>query len=317
MKKANNQICADAGGKYCPCHLAYSGDCIKCSLIQGCRTCDCKWQGVCIYNELQHSKNVSVNERKEVLCQIVETKEVENNTFLIKIQVPKHLINDLCSPGAYVLLKSKDKNNQIFNTPISVMDVDLENSILEVVIKPVGIKTKSIVNFDEVWVKAPYFNGIFGIKEVKTNSHANCVVVLNGLSQINSINVIKRLLRNNNKVEVFINNKSSVLDVVIDKIINLGVNIQSIDLYEDKDFLIDYIRRNNVEFVYSSGSARFSKYVMELVDSIDENIKLAISNNNLICCGEGICGACTININGQRVKTCKAQVDSREYLKTI
>ena len=49
MERPNNQFCADAGGKFCPCHLGKSGDCIKCSLIRGEKTCDCKWQGVCIY----------------------------------------------------------------------------------------------------------------------------------------------------------------------------------------------------------------------------------------------------------------------------
>ena len=33
MERPNNQFCADAGGKFCPCHLGKSGDCIKCSLI--------------------------------------------------------------------------------------------------------------------------------------------------------------------------------------------------------------------------------------------------------------------------------------------
>jgi succinate dehydrogenase/fumarate reductase-like Fe-S protein len=69
--------------------------------------------------------------------------------------------------------------------------------------------------------------------------------------------------------------------------------------------------------VYSGASHRFSKEVMDIVDSVDKNIKLAISNNNLICCGEGVCGACTVNINGQRVKTCKSQVDSRDYLNSL
>ena len=77
MERPNNQFCADAGGKYCPCHLAYSGDCIKCSLIRGEKTCECKWQGVCIYNELQHNKIVPVEEREELLCKVVESKEIE------------------------------------------------------------------------------------------------------------------------------------------------------------------------------------------------------------------------------------------------
>ena len=56
---------------------------------------------------------------------------------------------------------------------------------------------------------------------------------------------------------------------------------------------------------------------MNIVNSIDENIRFAISNNNLICCGEGICGACSINLNGLKVKTCKTQVSSKEYLDSI
>lgn len=56
---------------------------------------------------------------------------------------------------------------------------------------------------------------------------------------------------------------------------------------------------------------------MNIIDAIDENIKLAVSNNNLICCGEGICGACCIDLNGVKVKSCKTQINSREYLKSI
>ncbi|WP_331681690.1 2Fe-2S iron-sulfur cluster-binding protein [Romboutsia sp.] len=314
MKKANMQLCADAGSKYCPCHLAYSGDCIKCPIICGKKNCDCLWQGVCIYNELQHSKNVPICERKKSLCKIKEVDNLGNDTFLVKIQVPNDMIRDLCSPGAYVLIKSQDKNSDVFNAPISVMDVDMENSILEVIIKPRGIKTKNIINFDEVWVKGPYFNGIFGIKQIKGAYKTNTVVVLNGLSQVNSINIVKRLLENKNNVEVFINNQATILEVVIDKLKNLGVNIYNTDLNEDRDFLIDYIRRNNVELVYSGGANAFNKYVMDIVNSVDENINFAISNNNLICCGEGVCGACTIDINGEKVKSCKAQIDSRDFL---
>ncbi len=317
MKKSNIQFCADAGGRYCPCHLAYSGDCIKCSLIRGGKVCDCKWQGVCIYNQLQHDKISGVNERKEVLCDILDSEEIGIDLYLIKIQIPKCMTKDLCEPGAYVFLKDKNKENTMFNAPISVMDIDEENNILEVIVHPRGVKTKPIVKADKVFVKAPYFNGIFGIKEVKSNMNQNCVVILNGLSQVNSINVIKRLIKNNNHVEVFLNTKGGVLDIVKEKILNMGVNINDINLRQDKDLIADYIRRENVSFVYSGASVGFSKDVMNIVDSVDKNIKFAISNNNLICCGEGICGACVVNMNGCQVKTCKAQLDSREYLHSI
>ncbi len=310
-------ICADSGSKHCPCHLAYSNNCIRCNMLNKNKTCDCMWQGVCVYNEINHNKNAPVLERQEYLCDIEDIASIEENTYMIKIKIPKKLSKDLCSPGAYILVKSKDKERDVFNAPISVMDVDLENNILSVVIKPIGVKTKSIINFDKVYIKGPYFNGIFGIKEIKSTSKSNCLVILNGLSQVNSINVIKRLIENGNKVDVFINHKGVILYNVIKKIQDLGASIYHIDIEEDKKFITDYIKTNDIKLVYSGASNHFNKSVMNIVDSVDENIKLSVSNNNLICCGEGICGSCSVDLNGLKVKTCKTQVNSREYLKSI
>ncbi len=309
--------CADSGSKYCPCHLAYSKDCIRCNMLNKNETCDCIWQGVCIYNEVNHNKNSKVIERQEYLCDIEAKTSIEENTYLIKIKIPKELSKDLRSPGAYVFIKGKDKESNIFSAPISVLDVDLEKNTLEVIIKQVGIKTKGIINSDQVYIKGPYFNGLFGIKDIKSMSKSNCLVILNGLSQVNSINVIQRLIENNNKVDVFINHNGVILDNVIQKIYDLGASIYHIDIEEDKEFIADYIKSNDIKLVYSGASNRFNKEVMNIIDAIDENIKLAVSNNNLICCGEGICGACCIDLNGVKVKSCKTQINSREYLKSI
>ena len=158
------------------------------------KTCDCMWQGVCIYNEVKHNKNSPVVQRSEYLCDIESMKVVEDNTYLIRIKIPKELSKDLRSPGAYVLIKRKDKESDIFSAPISVMDVDLDKNILEVIVRPIGIKTKGIINFNQVYIKGPYFNGLFGIKDIKSTSKSNCLIILNGLSQVNSINVIRRLI---------------------------------------------------------------------------------------------------------------------------
>lgn len=317
MERANNQFCADAGGKYCPCHLAYSGDCIKCSLIRGAKTCECKWQGVCIYNELEHNKIVPVEERKESLCKIIEKKEIESNIYLLKIKIPSYLIRDLREPGAYVFLKDKNRESGFFNAPISVMDVDEENNILEVIVGARGIKTKPLIKCNEVIVKAPYFNGIFGLKEIKSNQYDKCVVILSGLSQVNSLNVIKRLLRNNNEVEVFIDEDGKRIEIIEEKIKDMGVNIQLFNLDDKRESLINYLKNNNISFVYSCGLIYFNKDILQLIDSIDNKIKFAIPNNNLICCGEGICGACTVRLNNCRIKTCKAQINGRDFINSL
>lgn len=113
---------------------------------------------------------------------------------------------------------------------------------------------------------------------------------------------------------MFINNQADILDEVVDKLEKLGINVYITDINENKDFLLDYIKRNDISLVYSAGGNRFNKYIMDIVDEYSKDIKFAISNNNLICCGEGICGACIVNVNGEKVKSCKMQINSRDFL---
>ncbi len=317
MKRICIQPCADCASEYCPCHLAYSGDCIQCSLIQGSKTCDCIWQGVCIYNEVEHNKNMNLNEKIEVLCNINKKKELLKDVYLLEIKTTKKLLEQLVNPGSYILLRGKSELDSKYNVPISVMDIDLENELLKVIIKEVGHKTKTLLSCDEVWVRGPYLNGVFGLKEFKLTGNSNVAVILSGLSQVNAPKIIKYILKNNNNVEVFVDTRRTILDEVIEKIKKLNVNIHFINIKEDEALIKDYIIRNNVALVYSGGFNSFNKETMKLVDSIDENIRFAIANNNLIVCGEGICGGCTVVVNGKRIKSCKAQIDARDYLKSL
>ena len=93
--------------------------------------------------------------------------------------------------------------------------------------------------------------------------------------------------------------------------------INYFNIEKDKQLLFNYIKDKKISFVYCAASVEFSRQIMNILNSVDKNIKLSISNNNLICCGEGICGACIVDLNGKKVKTCKAQIDSREYLTHI
>ena len=102
-----------------------------------------------------------------------------------------------------------------------------------------------------------------------------------------------------------------------EKIESMNVKINYFNIEKDKQLLFNYIKEKEISFVYCAASVEFSRQIMNILNSVDKNIKLSISNNNLICCGEGICGACIVDLNGKKVKTCKAQIDSREYLTYI
>ena len=148
MEKNIIRFCADAGGKYCPCHLAYSGDCIKCPMIQGKNKCDCDWQGVCTYNLLNHSRISPIDERKEILCDILSTEQIGDNLYLIKIKVPKDIAKYLYEPGVYVFLKDKDKNIvgvQQSNTKFSYVDLYFNDKVTTIDNVDEGIGKLSLV----------------------------------------------------------------------------------------------------------------------------------------------------------------------------
>jgi NAD(P)H-flavin reductase len=264
-----------------------------------------------------HNRNIPSNEKMDVLCDIQTKKEILEDIYLLEIKTPKKLLEELVNPGSYIILRCEDEVDSRYNVPISVMDIDIENEILTVVVKEVGHKTKSLLSFDKIWVRGPYLNGVFGLKEFKLTSNSNVAVILSGLSQVNAPKIIKYLQKNNNNVEVFIDSRRTIVNQVVEKIKELDVNIHIINTKEDEQLIKDYIVRNNVKLVYSGGFNKFNKEIMELVDSIDENIRFTIANNNLIVCAEGICGGCTVVVNGKRVKSCKAQIDARDYLKSL
>ena len=53
------------------------------------------------------------------------------------------------------------------------MDVDLDTSNLEMVIKTVGVKTKDIIKFNKVYIKGPYIKWLISSKFNKCNPKIN------------------------------------------------------------------------------------------------------------------------------------------------
>lgn len=310
-----SNVCVDAGGMYCPCHLAETKDCILCSHLNGEKLCDCKWQGICVYQNFIKNNEIISKPREEVLCEVKKHEEVEKDIHLLEIEIPKDLASDLIHPGSYVLLRGESRIEEKFNSPISVMNVDLDKNLLIVVVESLGPKTKDLLKSKKVFIKGPYMNGIFGIKNLKTIKEKKALLLSRGLSQVTLINVANQLLKNNNKIKIFIDtNGKSILKVKEILSNKENVDIHYIEFSEQVQLIKDELK-SEVQLVYSAGSNFFNRKVMNLVDEINDTIPLTITNNNLICCGEGLCGACIIKIKGEKIRTCKTQVEPRIYLK--
>lgn len=315
--------CIDSGTEYCPCHLAEAGNCILCSQLSGKNFCDCvNWKGVCIYQEYTWNLNKAKKEREEYTCEILKKETIENNLIILTILVKHKLAENLLSPGSYVFLRSP-KSSKYYSCPISIMEASSEENTLKVAIEIKGIKTKSINDLkeqDTILLKGPYWNGVLGLKNIYSCKEGISLIIARGIGEAPSVPVMKKLYSSGNKI-VLILDTGKFNNIFINKYIEEYTadvyNLNTLDngeLSEEfKDFLINFTKYNKVNLVHVSGP---NILISKILDMLDENIKISCCNNAKLCCGEGICGACSVMYDDDKMKRmCKVQIDPRFLFK--
>ncbi len=101
----------------------------------------------------------------------------------------------------------------------------------------------------------------------------------------------------------------------------LGVNELKLcdaqgDLTEEARRVIDVSCKNGAGLIHLGMSDHLIGQFAEHIENIGASAAVSWINNTRICCGDGICGACTRSIGPQRiVHLCKEQLDIHEYRK--
>lgn len=309
--------CIDSGSEYCPCYLAETGDCMTCSLLQGENFCHCNWRGICIYGEYVDNGSKRKEERKNQNIEVVGIEKINEQNFILKMKASKSLTRLLKEPGAYVFLRGEDLPDY-FDTPMSIMDADEKEGYIYIAYQVLGTKTQKLKSsIDKLNVRGPYWNGLHGMKNLKKTANKNCLVIARGIAQAPAILVLRKLVKNNNDV-TFIVDKGSVGDIFIKDIFSkLDIKVIEEDVNSDKGkYLIkNIIKNNDIDLVYSGGSDPLHKSIIDIIDEVEKDPYIVITNNTEICCGEGVCGGCTIRLaNGTRVKSCKTQLEARAVI---
>ena len=309
---AKNFNCVDAGTEYCPCILADTMDCITCSQLQGREFCDCEWNGVCILNEYYMNNKKVKDSRKDYKGMLIEKKKIEDKLYLLKIETEKELVKELNRAGSYIILRgSKDK--EYFNVPMSILKTE-NNKYISILYKIRGSKTKALNNNIEYIIRGPYWNGILGARYLKEIKDSNCLVISKGMGQASINLTIEEMIRNNNNVILFLDPGEFK-----NNYINNFTSLEKIKIIEgkiekDKEIIMKLIENENVKLVFSAGSDLLHESIYKIIKNTNENIKFMTTNNSKICCGEGVCGACTNRIKeGQRVKLCKAKIQQKIF----
>lgn len=314
--------CIDAGTPYCPCYLAETGECIMCSQLQGEVFCAClNWQGVCIYQEYIWHNSRRREDRQIALYEILNCTPRGTNVIIARIQVELSLARELKQPGAYVFLRAP-YNPEFFDLPMSILQADESSGIIEIAVQKRGVKTKCLLEKlaeGKVFLRGPYWNGILGLKHLKTQQKGKTILVVRGIGQAPAVSVARKLRQGANEVLVLLDKGRTKADFTGPLFQELGCKVEYINLLNPQDwsltekaavYLKKYLTKTKCDLLYAGGSDLLHQQIFDLLISLKQKIKFVCSNNAQLCCGEGVCGSCQTRLtDGRRVKRCKTQLE--------
>lgn len=324
--------CIDAGTENCPCYLALTGDCLTCSRLQGKDYCDCMWKGVCIYNEFQQAGERINNPRKDFKAKITARKFYLDDLVVFVLKVGKGFALKATRPGSCVFLRAPDEPN-FYQFPVSVMWADPDRGEIHLAVKILSAKTKTLYETGtHLVVRGVYRNGIQGIREIrrKFRSGGSSLLISKGIGFAPAV-LLARTLRERGRVD-FIIDKSKICDELISDYLELlsrsskeeseqsshrgTVHYLSFsepkqlleleELIETKKISKESDGSNRYDKVAILASDYYQKVIGEKIRRILPEAALGFSNNARLCCGEGICGACTkVTEAGETIRLCK------------
>ena len=309
--------CVDTGSENCPCYLALTNDCMTCTRLKGLDYCDCRWTGVCIYNEFIWNRKQPKNPRSEIKAKLIDKKTYHDQVVVFILKTDKYLAQRFKYPGTYIFVRNPE-DQMIYDVPISIMHVDTEKDEIHIAVKIISAKTKKIMEAKEALIiRGPYRNGILGLKSLKGVAGGKMLVLCKSMGIAPAVKLIDYF------------NGDCELDLIVDMnrlscnfaetyLTEAKVNIQNMNFKDQND--LDLIKSLVLEKKYDEivlfTSDKYIRIFDELLKSIHYNQPYAVVNNSNMCCGEGVCGACShMSEDGKVIKMCKCQMKGEEVVK--
>ena len=319
--------CSNYAMDTCPCILAERGKCVVCSMCRGEDYCTCvDTISFCVLQELINHGKKAKKQHQSIPCEVTHVSEYGDVFRFIRIKVPQ--ADEFRKMGAYVFVRVDE--NSFFDVPISVLYEDYETGTIGMLIQITGIKTecfRDLKKGDSVYVRGPYYNGIQGRKAVALLHDSKAIVFCRGIGFIPSLHVIEVLRQNNNSVDVYLD-EGKFSKQVLRFFRNLQeINVNEMRVCNQKGELTDEFNQvvakaghDGTELIHLGLSDHLLNKAIDKIKDADpmHRIHLSCINNAHICCGEGICGACTKNFGADHtVRLCKEQLNLYEYKKLL
>lgn len=335
-----NSLCADVGTANCPCILASTGDCLVCSRLAGRDECDCRWSGVCIYNEYVQNGSIVREKRENIYSKILKKTWYGNDLLVMALKVSKGFALKASQPGSFIFVNS-DRNSEFSNVPVSVMRSDADNGRIFVALKIISGKTKKVAEEQErLSVRGVYRNGLLGgglsgmFSDIKSagleGEKRKWLIITKGVGFAPAVNITENA---NDNIELdFVVDTEKIGEEIIEDYLRPGLaGSRQADLFKGslasmtETLIAERLRgrtrllggRYNTDMYDRIMIMASDYYIRTLAENMEiPGHKLVFCNNFKMCCGEGICGACGhIDKEGHVNKMCKCrEADIRELL---
>lgn len=305
-----SHYCSDAGSEYCPCYLGHIGECLNCAHLAGQGYCDCEWVGVCIYDRYLHTGD-QVRFREEKVYAIGERTCLAPGVHVITLKAEADVLEQACDYGSYAFLRNP-ATPPAFNVPVSLMDCQVESGKVTFAFQVIGPKTRALSEASKTLVvKWPFWNGIVGVQYLRKAAGWNILVVAKGIAQAAAVLIIRKLVARGNRVTYAVGPGTLGCAFTAPIAAQLGARVVELPKEEDHNALRFRLLVESCRYhlVVSLGPEVQHLAIAGLCRQLRERPRLAFSNNAVLCCGEGICGACATPVNGTVVKRCKASFD--------
>ena len=319
--------CSNYATSTCPCVLAENGKCIECSMCRGEDYCTCSdTVSFCIQQELINHGGRAKQQHRSMRCEVRYVKEYDDVFRFFRIDVPN--ADDFKKLGAYVFVRVNE--NPFFDVPMSVLYEEHGTGTIGLIMQMVGIKTesfRSVRKGDCIYVRGPYYNGVQGRGAVAHLRGGRAAVICRGIGFIPSLHVIGALWQNHNTVDVYLDwgrPGKQVLGFFKDlqeiHVNEVRICDQNGELTEEFNRIAAKAVDDGVDLIHLGLSDYLLKRAISMIEQNDPHHRTAISciNNSHICCGDGICGACTKDVGTDHtVHLCKEQLDLYEYKRLL
>ncbi len=212
---------------------------------------------------------------------------------------------------------------QYYDAPVSIMESNNEENWIKVAIELKGTKTRSINALNEgekILIRGPYWNGILGLKNIYNAKNANSLIIMRGIGQAPALPVLKKLYANGNKVTVILDNRPFEKLLICRELNELSCKTKECRMIERGELTIEFkellsrtIEELQPNLIHIAGPDVLSYKVL---NQVSNSIPISCCNNGRMCCGEGICGSCTVKTNDHKLRRlCKLQTEPRFILK--